>query len=83
MVEFVLSTKDNPYNPFKEWEEWYKYDMTQGYDTCGLLAKIANTSLNLSDELNNEEIERAAKEIVNSAPEVYTIIYKEKNKTEK
>ena len=83
MGEFVLSTIDNPYDPFKEWEEWYKFDMTKGYDTCGYLAKVANTSLNLSDELNEKEIERAAKEIVNAEPTAYKIIYKTKTQTEK
>ena len=79
MGEFVLSTIDNPYDPFKEWEEWYKFDMTKGYDTCGYLAKVANTSLYLNDELNEEEIERAAKEIVNAEPTIYKIIYRNKN----
>lgn len=53
MDNVVLSTSDNPYDPFTEWDKWYAYDIDQGYDTCGKVAALAYTSPALSEELNN------------------------------
>lgn len=53
MDNVVLSTSDNPYDPFTEWDKWYAYDMDQGYNTCGKVAALAHTSPSLSDEFNN------------------------------
>lgn len=61
--DVMLTTIDNPYDPFDEWEQWLAFDVEQGYNTCGYLARIANTSSGLSEEMNNEEIERAMDEI--------------------
>lgn len=45
----MLTTIDNPYNPFTEFDAWYKYDMVKGYSTCGLLDRICKTSEKWSD----------------------------------
>lgn len=37
----MLTTLDNPFNPFDNFEEWYKIDMQFNYNTCALLARIA------------------------------------------
>ena len=63
-AECRLTTIDNPYNPFTDFNEWFLYDMEKGYNTCGYLARIAKTSSELSDEENDEEIERAIDEII-------------------
>lgn len=59
-----ITTKDNPFSPFTEWTDWYRYDMQMGYGTCDYLGRIAKTSFELSDEENEEEIERAIDEIL-------------------
>jgi hypothetical protein len=48
--EFLLSTKDNPFNPYTQWNEWYAYDERMGYHTSGLLARVIVTSDDLSEE---------------------------------
>lgn len=35
------TTIDNPYSPFDDWTRWYLEDLRLGYDTCGLLARLA------------------------------------------
>ncbi len=60
----ALTTADNPYSPFTQFEQWFLYDELKGYHSCGYLARIARTSDQLSDEENAEEIERAIDEIV-------------------
>lgn len=59
----MLTTIDNPYDPFTDFDNWYNYDELKGYHTCSYLARIANTSSSLSDELNSIEIEAAIDEI--------------------
>jgi hypothetical protein len=46
--EYMLTTFDNPFDPFTQWDEWYAFDMRNGYHTPGLLARIAKSSIDLS-----------------------------------
>lgn len=64
MTEYMLTTTDNPYDPFTQWDEWYGFDTAQGYNTCALLDRVANTSDELSDEDNDLAIQTAIEEIV-------------------
>ncbi len=59
-----LTTVDNPYDPETQFDEWYAFDIEKGYDSCGLLARVAKTADGLSDLDNEKEIERAIDEIV-------------------
>jgi gp107 len=61
MLRLALTTEDNPYDPFDEFEEWFNFDVTQGYHTCAYLARVATTSTDLTEadqvEATNEAIE--------------------------
>lgn len=60
----MLTTFDNPYNPFTQFISWFMFDEEKGYHTCSYLGRIARTSDNLSDEENDKETERAIDEII-------------------
>lgn len=60
----ALTTFDNPFSPFTQFDDWFIWDTTHGYNSCGYLARIARTSSQLTDEENNVEIERAIDEII-------------------
>lgn len=60
----ALTTFDNPYNPFTQFEQWFLFDIEKGHNTCDYLGRIARTSEQLSDEENDLEIERAIDEII-------------------
>ena len=60
----MLTTIDNPFNPFTQFDEWFAFDLSKGYNTCNLLARIANVSTELPENLNALFFEQAMDEIV-------------------
>lgn len=61
---YMLTTFDNPFNPFEDFTSWYMFDVEKGYNTCSLLARIAGISDQFSEKENNEAIDRAIDEII-------------------
>lgn len=59
-----LTTFDNPYDPFRQFDQWFLFDEEKGYHTCAYLGRVARTSEQMSDEENVAEIERAIDEII-------------------
>lgn len=73
----ALTTFDNPYNPFTQFQKWFLYDTEKGYNSCAYLGRIARTSEEFTDEENNQEIERAIDEIIRyDFRNIYKKIYK-------
>ena len=64
MRTVYITTTDNPYNPATEFDKWYAFDVSKGYNTCGYLARIAKTSNGYSDSRNDAIIEQAIDEIL-------------------
>jgi hypothetical protein len=60
----MLSTVDNPWSPFTNYDEWYAFDNAHGYNTPSLLARIANVSLDLSNDDFEFAVRQAMNEIV-------------------
>lgn len=71
IMAYALTTVDNPYNPFEDWDHWFLYDVVNDYNSCAYLARIATTSDQLTEEENLKEIERAIDEIVSFNPKLY------------
>ena len=77
MTVYMLSTKDNPFDPFEDYERWQSFDHACGYNSSEYLARLANTSDYLSPEQNQIEIERAIDDIIRVDPsDVYIKVSK-------
>lgn len=63
-TEFMLTTFDNPFDPFEQFTSWFLFDVEKGYYTCSLLARIAKLSDEMSQKEFDEEVERAINEII-------------------
>lgn len=68
ITEYMLTTVDNPYNPFNDFDAWYAYDSNAGYYSCAYLARIAMDSPELTDAERTIEINRAIQEIIDYDP---------------
>ena len=64
MKECMITTFDNPYDPFTQFNHWFLFDTEKGYNTCAYLDRVAKVSEEFSDEENNLAIERAIDEII-------------------
>lgn len=59
-----LTTTDNPFDPFTQFDEWNRFDEDAGYYSNAYLARIAKTSDELSVADETLAIDAAIDEIV-------------------
>lgn len=64
----MLTTFDNPYDPFDQFTLWLMFDKEKGYNTCEYLARIVQLSDDLTEKEVDEETERAIDEIIKYDP---------------
>ena len=68
MLEFRLTTFDNPFNPFDEFDLWFAFDENSGYHSSSLLASVLETSSDLPESFQNSDIEQAIDDIIREDP---------------
>jgi hypothetical protein len=61
---YMLTTVDNPFDPFEQFTSWFLFDVEKGYNTCSYLARIAQFSNDMTQKEIDEENERAIDEII-------------------
>lgn len=82
-TEILLTTKDNPYNPFTEYDDWKYFDeKTKHYNTEAYIAReVGMLDPEMSDEALARERVNAFKEIIRLNDElgldIYTMITKD------
>ena len=62
--QVAITTYDNPFDPFDDFDSWFLFDVQKGYNTCAYLARIARTTNEFTDSENQKEIEDAIDEII-------------------
>lgn len=64
VTEYMLTTVDNPFDPFTRFDEWYAYDVSMGYNTSSFLARVAMVSDELSEPDQALAIQNAINDII-------------------
>ena len=66
--EVMLTTIDNPYNPFEQFDLWLLFDKEKGYNTCEYLARIVNLTNDMSEKEIDVATDRAIDDIIVNDP---------------
>ena len=61
---FMLTTLDNPFDPFDDFTSWFKFDLEKGHNTSSRIARIAQLDSEMSQKEVDDEMERAMDLIV-------------------
>ena len=78
----ALTTIDNPFDPFEQFDSWFLFDVEKGYNTCSYLARIVQTSDDMTQKEEDEEVERAIDEIIVTNPlNIYKKVRRNTDKT--
>jgi len=65
---YMLTTLDNPYNPFTQYDEWYALDESLGHHSTGLLARYTITSDDLSNLDQEIAVSQAIDDVIKENP---------------
>lgn len=78
MANVALTTIDNPYDPFNQFNEWFAFDtVIKGYNTCSYLDRISFDTTEMSPEIADVLIENAIDEIIAVNPlGIYKKVYR-------
>lgn len=60
----MLTTIDNPFNPFTQYDEWEAFDLGHGYCCNAYVARMASYSLDLTESEMEEAAQQAIMQIV-------------------
>lgn len=64
MAAYMLTTVDNPFNPFEDFNRWYMWDESHGYKSCERIARLAKSTAGMSSEEIDEVVEEAIDKVV-------------------
>ena len=63
-TQCLLTTFDNPFDPFEQFESWFLFDVEKGYYTCSKIDRIAKFTDDMTQKEYEAETERAIDEII-------------------
>ena len=63
-----ITTIDNPFNPFDDFDSWFMFDIEKGYNSGSRLARICHITADMTEKEINEEIERAIDRLIEIDP---------------
>lgn len=73
-----LTTSDNPFDPFTQFDAWFQYDTEHGYNTCGLIDRFLPNSRSFDASEQNDEVNAVIDKIVQLDPlNQYIVVVKQ------
>lgn len=73
-IDRMITTEDNPFDPFTQWREWSEYDENNGYFTNQYLARLVTERLN--PRSSDMDIDVATIEAMDEMMDVSLLPYK-------
>ncbi len=64
----TITTIDNPFDPFEEFDSWFNFDVEKGYYTSSRLARITKTDETMTEKEVNDAIEAAVDRLIEIDP---------------
>ena len=58
MDKVMLTTIDNPYDPFEQFVNWFLFDVEKGYNTCSRLGRLVQFTDDMTQQEMDAEEER-------------------------
>ena len=78
--QYMLTTFDNPFNPFEQFDDWYLFDKEKGYDCCEKLDLLAEITDEMSEVEKDIETERVIDRLIElDFLDIYTKVSKDLN----
>lgn len=68
---YLLSTSDNPYNPWTSFDQWRIWDEAAGYNSLAYLARIVKSSDELSAVDQSTAISQGMNDIIEQNGDFY------------
>lgn len=82
MDDYMITTIDNPWNPFTHYHEWLSFDMRHCYNTQEWLAVLTKSSNDLIDEEIKELIDGGVSRLLELDPYgLHVKVYKDEADT--
>lgn len=73
-----ITTIDNPFDPFDDFDSWFNFDVSKGYYTSSRLARLSQTTEEMTEKEENEAISRAVDRMIELDPlDLYKKVTKE------
>lgn len=74
---FAISTFDNPFNPFEDFDNWFLYDCEKDYYSLTKVARLAKVDDSMTEKEYAKEVERAIERLIEIDPlDIYIKVYK-------
>lgn len=67
-TEVMITTVDNPFDPFEDFDNWFQFDTEKGYYTSSRLCRIASFEDDMTEKEQFEELERAIDRLIEIDP---------------
>lgn len=64
LYDCAITTVDNPFDPFDQFNDWLMFDKEKGYHSCERVVRLAKFTDDMSEPEINEEFERAIDRLI-------------------
>ena len=73
--DVFITTYDNPYDYFKQFDQWLNFDRQKGYFTLEYVARLAKVAPDLSEEQERIEMENTFDKMIEWNGSFYRKVY--------